>query len=202
MKSSVPLHRSLAWRFFTRTALTVLGLVVAVLWVSRSQSRKQALETAEAGTRVSAQIMESSFENRSRIMEAGLEVFTTYNKNMVGIEQHDFASVRDSLLNNLASLKSDVAMVIRPSGALLSCTTDGYKQDYTDVGIVEKAMHSEEGAISAKDGATYRGYFMIDGGKYKGYYQGVARRLKNHDGEFLGVMVVATRLDDQAATLL
>lgn len=115
MTTSVPMYRSLAWRFFIRTALTVLGLVVAVLWVSRTQSRKQALETAEAGTRVSALIMESSFENRSQILEAGLEVFTTYNKNMVGIEQHDFASVRDSLLNNLASLKSDVAMVIRPS---------------------------------------------------------------------------------------
>lgn len=202
MTTSVPWHRSLAMRFFLRTALTVLGLVLIVLWVARSQSRKQALESAEAGIMASAQIMESTFENQNRIMEAGVDVFTTYNRNMTGIERQDFASVRESLLNNLASLKSDVAMVIRPTGALLSCTTDGFKQDYSDVGIVEMAMHAEDPPGDDREGATYRGFFNIEGGTYKGLYSGVARRLRGHDGEFLGVMVVANRLDDRAATLL
>lgn len=202
MTTSVPWHRSLATRFFLRTALTVLGLVGVVLWVARSQSRKQALESAESGIMVSAQIMEGSFENRGRILEAGLDVFTAYNRNMTGIEHQDFATVRESLLSNLAILKSDVAMVIRPTGALLSCTTDGFKQDYTDVGIVEKAMHAEEVPGRDRESQTYRGFFKIDGGSYQGSYLGVARRLRGHDGEFLGVMVVANRLDDQAATLL
>lgn len=202
MTTSVPWHRSLATRFFLRTALTVLGLVFAVLWVARAQSRKQALESAESGIMVSAQIMEGSFENRGRILEAGLDVFTAYNRNMTGIEHQDFASVRESLLSNLATLKSDVAMVIRPTGALLSCTTDGFKQDYTDVGIVEMAMHAEDVPGGDREGLTYRGFFKIDGGSYKGSYLGVARRLKGHDGDFLGVMVVANRLDDQAAALL
>jgi serine/threonine-protein kinase len=202
MTTSVPWHRSLAIRFFLRTALTVLGLVLVVLWVARSQSRKQALENAEAGSRASAQIMENSFENRGQVLEAGLDVFTAYNRNMTGIEHQDFASVRESLLNNLASLKSDVAMVIRPTGALLSCTTDGYKQDYTDVGIVDMAMHGEDAPGPDREGGAYRGFFRIDGGSYKGSYMGVARRLKGHDGEFLGVMVVANRLDDHAAAQL
>ena len=202
MTTSVPWHRSLATRFFLRTALTVLALVGAVLWVARSQSRKQALESAESGIMVSAQIMEGSFENRGRILEAGLDVFTAYNRNMTGIEHQDFASVRESLLNNLSALKSDVAMVIRPTGALLSCTTDGFKQDYKDVGIVDMAMHAGEAPGGDHEGRTYRGFFRIEGGSYKGSYLGVARRLKGHDGDFLGVMVVANRLDDQAAALL
>lgn len=202
MTTSVPWHRSLATRFFLRMAFIVLCLVAAVLWVARAQSRKQALESAENGIMASARIMEGSFEDRGRILEAGLDVFTAYNRNMAGIEHQDFTSVRESLLSNLASLKSDVAMVIRPTGALLSCTTDGFKQDYTDVGIVEMAMHAEDAPGGDRDGLTYRGFFKIDGGSYQGSYLGVARRLKGHEGEFLGVMVVANRLDDQAAALL
>lgn len=202
MTALVPWHRALAWRIFLRTALSLLGLILFVLWVSKSQSHKQALESAEGGIKVSAQIMESSFENQGRIMEAGLEVFTTYSRNMGGIEQQDYGSVRESLLENLASLKSDVAMVIRPTGALLSCTTDGYKQDYSDVGIVDMAMHADDSLNPVQEGNNYRGYFNIDGGTYKGHYVGVARRLKKRDGEFLGVMVVASRLNDQAAVVL
>ena len=202
MANPLPWYRTLAWRFFLRTALAILGLMAVVLWVARDQSRRRARESAEAGIKVSAQVMEKSLESQARIMDAGLEVFTTYSQNLAYIERQDFTSVRDNLLENLANLKSDIAVVVRPSGALLSCTTDGHKQDYTDVGIVQMAMHPEEAAQAGERGPAYRGYFAIDGGSFKGIYHGVARRLQTAGGEFIGVMVLATRLDDAAAVQL
>ena len=103
---SVPWFRTLAWRFFLGTALTVLGLAAALFGLTRSQGRKEALGSAEAGIRVSSQIMASSLEHQGRIMEAVLEVFTTYHQNMTSIEQQDFSSVREHLLENLATLKA------------------------------------------------------------------------------------------------
>ncbi len=199
MANPLPWYRTLAWRFFLRTALAILGLMAVVLWVARDQSQRRAHESAESGIRVSAQQMEKSLESQARIMDAGLEVFTTYSSNLGYIQSGDFTSVRDNLLENLNNLKSDIAVVVRPSGALLSCTTDGHKQDYTDVGIVQKAMHPEEAAQAGDKGPSYRGYFTIEGGTYQGVYHGVARRLQTAGGEFIGVMVLATRLDDSAA---
>ena len=197
---SVPWHQSLAWRFFLRTALIILGLTGAVLWVARHESRRQAMASAQAGIGVSARIMARSFEARAMVMDAGLEVFTHTQENLAGVKSEDFSALRESLLGNLSKLNSDVAMVIRPTGALLSCTTDGAKQDYTDVGIVTLAMHPEEAARQGQPGPSYRGYFHIEDGAYHGIYHGVARRLEGPGGELLGVMVVANRLSD-ATTL-
>jgi serine/threonine-protein kinase len=195
----LPWHRTLAWRFFLRTALAILGLMAVVLWVARDQSQRRARESAESGIRVSAQLMEKSLESQARIMDAGLEVFTTYSANLASVELKDAGTVRENLLDNLANLKSDIAVVVRPGGMLLSCTTDSHKQDYTDVGIVQKAMHPEEAAAAGDKGPAYRGYFTIGGGKFQGVYHGVARRLLTAGGEFIGVMVLATRLDDPAS---
>ena len=202
MSAPIPWYRSLAWKFFYRSAVTLLALSLCLIWVVRDQSQKRSKESAEAGIMASSKIMEQSLANQIRVMDAGLEVFTTYNKNMVGIEQQDFMAVRDALLENLAGFKSDVAMVIRPSGALLSCTTDGYKQDYADVGIVEQAMHPRVDDGAESSAGSYPGYFGIDGGTYQGTYLGVARRLRGKNGEFLGVMVAATRLGDSVARQL
>ena len=199
---SVPWHQSLAWRFFLRTALIILGLTGSVLWVARQQSRKQALLSAQAGIRVSAQVMERTFESQAMVMDAGLEVFTHTQENLTGVREADFSALRESLLHNLANLKSDVAMVIRPSGALLSCTTDGAKQDYTDVGIVAQAMHPDLAARQGQPGPAYRGYFRIEEGDYQGLYHGVARRFEAPGGELLGVMVVATRIGNATAVAL
>ncbi|HJV23049.1 MAG TPA: HAMP domain-containing protein, partial [Holophagaceae bacterium] len=202
MSHSLPWYRTLAWRFFLRTALAILGLMAVVLWVARDQSRRRARESAQEGIKVSAQVMEKSLESQAVVMDAGLEVFTTYSQNLAYIESQNFTSVRDNLLENLANLRSDIAVVVRPNGALLSCTTDGHKQDYTDVGIVQKAMHPDEAAQAGDPGPSYRGYFAIDGGSFQGLYHGVARRLQTAGGEFIGVMVLATRLNDGAAVHL
>jgi len=202
MSSTVPWHQSLAWRFFLRTALIILALVGSVLYVARHHSRQQAMAAAEAGIRVSARIMDRSFEAQARIMDAGLQVFTHTQQNVAGILDGDFTSVRESLLQNLSTLDSDVAMVIRPTGALLSCTTDGAKQDYTDVGIVALAMDPARAAGLGEPGPSYRGYFRIREGSFTGTYHGVARRVVARDGTFLGVMLVATRLNDATAAQL
>jgi HAMP domain-containing protein len=199
MARHLPWHRTLAWKFFFRTALAILLTLGAVLAVASQQSAKRAKESAAAGMSVASQIMDRSFQTQAKVLDAGLEVFTTYSANLAYIERQDFTSVRDNLLENLNNLKSDVAIVVRPTGALLSCTTDGHKQDYTDVGIVQMAMHPEEAAANGEKGPAYIGYFQIDGGKYQGLYHGVARRLQTAGGEFIGVMVVAKRLDDAAA---
>lgn len=202
MASTVRWHQSLAWKFFLRTSLAILALAAAVLWVARDQSVKRSLESAEGGIKVSSQIMEKSFETQALILDAGLEVFTTYSSNLAYIEKGVFKDVRDSLLDNLSNLKSDVAMVVRPTGALLSCTTDGHKQDYAEVGMVQMAMHPDEAAAQGEKGPAYRGFFRIDGGTHKGTYHGVARRLQSPGGGFIGVMMVANRLHDDAAVLL
>jgi len=196
---SVPWHQSLAWRFFLRTALIILGLTGAMLGVARHQSRRQAMASAQAGIGVSARVMARRFEAQAMVMDAGLEVFTHTQENLAGVKDEDFPALRESLLANLSRLNSDVAMVIRPTGALLSCTTDGAKQDYSDVGIVTLAQHPEEAARQGQPGPSYRGYFHIADGAYRGIYHGVARRLEGPGGELLGVMVVANRLGDATA---
>ena len=202
MASTVPWHQSLAWRFFLRTALIILALVASVLAVARHQSRRQAMEAAEGGIRVSAQIMERSFDDQARIMDAGLQVFTHTQQNLAGIQDEDFSALREHLLANLANLDADVAMVVRPSGALLSCTTDGAKQDYSDVGIVALAQDPGKAARAGEPGPSYRGYFHIGEGSFAGTYHGVARRVATARGAFLGVMLVGTRLSDATAAQL
>ncbi len=202
MANLLPWHRTLAWRFFLRTALAILGLMAVVLWAARDQSQRQARATAEGGIKVSAQVMERSLESQARIMDAGLEVFTTYSQNIAYIERQDFTSVRDNLLENLGNLRSDIAVVVRPTGALHSGTTDGHPPYDTAEGIVQMAMHPEEAAQAGERGPAYRGYFSIDGGTFRGVYHGVARRLQTAGGEFIGVMVLAMRLSDEAAVQL
>ena len=202
MSAAVPWYQSLAWRFFFRTSATILALLACVLWVVRDQSQKRARESAEAGIRAGAQVMAQSLANQARIMDAGLEVFASYNKNQASVQEQDYVSLRDALLENLADFKSDVAMVVRPSGALLSCTTDGFKQDYSDVGIVTRAMHPPAGDAKSDSSPSTTGFFQIEGGTYQGTYLGVARRLQGGKGEFLGVMVAGTRLGDRMAKQL
>ena len=112
MATPLPWYRTLAWRFFLRTALAILGLMAVVLWVARDQSQRRARENAEGGIRVSAQLMEKSLESQAVVMDAGLEVFTTYSANLASIQAESFSTVRENLLDNLANLKSDIAVVV------------------------------------------------------------------------------------------
>lgn len=206
MAQPVRWHNSLAWRFFLRTGLVILMLVGAVMAVAFVLGGQVARNSAKEGLLSAGKILEKSFAEQARVMDAGLEVFTQYSANQANIEKAvqtgDSASVRDTLLDNLSRLNADVAVVVRPTGMQFSCTTDAYKRDYTDVGIVQMAMHPEEAAQAGHKGPSYRGFFSIDGGAFKGVYQGVARRIVTPGGDVLGAMLVGTKLDAKTAGLL
>ncbi|MFN8011173.1 MAG: protein kinase [Holophagaceae bacterium] len=199
MKTEVRWYRSLAWKFFFRTALTILVIVGSLVAVTAWQASTRAREGAELGMVNASQIVDRTFEQQARIMDAGLEVFTQYSGNQANIEKGDYASIRDTLLENLSRLSAEVAIVVRPDGLLLSCTTDGAKQDYTDVGIVQMAMHPEEAAAAGNKGPSYRGYFEIKEGAYKGVYHAVSRPIYAPGGTSLGAMLVGTKFSDEAA---
>lgn len=199
MKTEVRWYRSLAWKFFFRTALTILVIVGTLVAVTVVLADRQARESALRGMVGASAVTERTFEQQGRIMDAGLEVFTQYSGNQANIEKGDYASIRDTLLDNLSRLSAEVAVVVRPSGMLLSCTTDGAKQDYNDVGIVQRAMHPEEASAQGFKGPSYRGFFEIKEGTYKGVYHAVSRPINAPGGASLGVMLVGTKLQDSAA---
>ncbi len=199
MKTEVRWYRSLAWKFFFRTALTILVIVGSLVAVTVVLADRQARESALRGMVGASAVADRTFEQQGRIMDAGLEVFTQYSGNQANIEKGDYGSVRDTLLDNLSRLSAEVAVVVRPTGMLLSCTTDGAKQDYTDVGIVQMAMHPEEAAAAGFKGPSYRGFFEIQEGTYKGVYHAVSRPIQAPGGAPLGVMLVGTKLDTKAA---
>ena len=206
MSHEVRWYRSLAWKFFLRTSLTILAIVGVLVWITISQANKQARESAAAGMQAASQVADRTFEQQGKIMDAGLEVFTQYSGNQANIEKaqssgdvQSMQSVRDTLLDNLSRLSSEIAVVVRPTGMLLSCTTDGGKQDYHDVGIVQMAMHPEEAKAAGHPGPSYRGYFKIAEGKFKGVYHAVARPLYAPGGNLLGAMLVGNKLSDAAS---
>jgi serine/threonine-protein kinase len=202
MKTEVRWYRSLAWKFFLRTGLTILLIVGALVAVTVYLANRQSREAALRGMIGASAVADKTFEQQGKIMDAGLEVFTQYSGNQANIEKGEYASVRDTLLDNLSRLSAEVAVVVRPSGMLLSCTTDGAKQDYTDVGIVQRAMHPEEAAMAGYPGPSYRGFFEIKEGAFKGVYHAVSRPINAPGGASLGVMLVGTKLNEAAANEL
>lgn len=206
MKTEVRWYRSLAWKFFLRTGLTILLIVGALVAVTVYLANRQSREAALRGMIGASAVADKTFEQQGRIMDAGLEVFTQYSANMsnieTAVEKNDPASIRDTLLDNLSRFSAEVAVVVRPSGMLLSCTTDGAKQDYNDVGIVQMAMHPEEAAKANFPGPSYRGFFEIKEGAFKGTYHAMSRAIHTPGGASLGVMLVGTKLNDAAAVEL
>ncbi|MBK8726865.1 MAG: protein kinase [Holophagaceae bacterium] len=206
MKTEVRWYRSLAWKFFQRTGLTILLIVGALVAVTVYLANRQSREAALRGMIGASAVADRTFEQQGRIMDAGLEVFTQYSANMsnieTAVEKNDPASIRDTLLDNLSRFSAEVAVVVRPSGMLLSCTTDGAKQDYNDVGIVQMAMHPEEAAKADYPGPSYRGFFEIKEGAFKGTYHAMSRAIHTPGGASLGVMLVGTKLNDAAAVEL
>ncbi len=199
MNHEVRWYRSLAWKFFLRTSVTILVIIGVLVFITSTVADRKARESAGAQMTSASQVVERTFEQQGKIMDAGLEVFTQYSGNQANIEKADFTSVRDTLLDNLSRLSSEIAVVVRPTGMLLSCTTDGRKQDYNDVGIVQMAMHPEEAKSAGHPGPSYRGFFKIDEGKFKGVYHAVARPIFSPGGTSLGVMLLGNRLSDGAA---
>lgn len=199
MSHEVRWYRSLAWKFFLRTSVTILVIIGVLVFITSTVAERKARESAEAQMISASQVVDRTFEQQGKIMDAGLEVFTQYSGNLANIEAGDYNSVRDTLLDNLSRLGSEIAVVVRPSGALLSCTTDGVRQDYRDVGIVQMAMYPDEAKKAGHPGPSYRGFFKIDEGKFKGVYHAVARPIFTPGGASLGVMLVANSIGDEAA---
>ena len=203
MSHEVRWYRSLAWKFFLRTSVTILVIIGVLVFLTSTVANRKARESAGAQMLSASQVVDRTFEQQGKIMDAGLEVFTQYSGNLANIEKGvssgDVTSVKDTLLQNLPLLSSDIAVIVRPTGMLLSCTTDGAKQDYTDVGIVQMAMYPEEAKKAGYPGPSYRGFFKIDEGKFKGVYHAVARPMLSAGGASLGVMLIGNRLNDGAA---
>ncbi|MDE3246563.1 MAG: hypothetical protein KGN80_10780, partial [Acidobacteriota bacterium] len=203
MSHEVRWYRSLAWKFFLRTSVTILVIIGVLVFITSTVANRKARESAGSQMISASQVVDRTFEQQGKIMDAGLEVFTQYSGNLANIEKGaasgQVGSVRDTLLENLSRLSSDIAVIVRPTGMLLSCTTDGAKQDYNDVGIVQMAMYPEEARKVGQPGPSYRGFFKIDEGQFKGVYHAVARAISSPGGASLGVMMVANRLNDTAA---
>ncbi|MBI4913780.1 MAG: serine/threonine protein kinase [Acidobacteria bacterium] len=205
MATRLPWHQRLAWKFFLRMALALLLALAGVLAVAVRVAERSARQSAGASLRRAVQIVDGAFSQQARIMDAGLEVFTQYSGNQSNIERAmqtaDHASLADTLKENLGRLNAEMAVVVHPDGHWFSCTTDGMKQDYSEVGIIHRALNPEAAAAEGFR-PPYRGFFRIEAGAFKGTYHAVARSLRLPGGATLGAMLVGRRLDQGAAKTL
>ena len=206
MSATVRWHQSLAWKFFLRTAAAILLIMGVVLAVAYQQAQKGAMRSAGDGLVAAAQVLDRSFEQQGRVLDAGLEVFVQYTDHFSiiekGIDKGDpvsVGSVRDALLNNLSKLQSELAVVVRPSGHLLSCTTDGHKQDYSDSTLAQLALDPAGAQAAGRKEPFYRGYLEIPDGTYQGLYHAVSRPILTPGGAQVAAMIVGTKLDDRAS---
>lgn len=203
MAAGVKWTKSLGWKFFLRTGLVVVLLVGAVLLVGFIQIQKAAQGSATEGLQSAAALLGRTFDQQAKVMDAGLEVFNEYPGYLSEIDlaeqTKDLKSVQDALNENLPTFSGDVALVVQPDGHLLASTeaVPG-RSDFSEVGIVQMAMTPEEAAAAGYKGPSYRGFVELGGNTYLS----VARRLTAPSGNFLGVMLVGTRMDNQQATAL
>ena len=209
MTASLKWYQTLAWKFFLRTAIAVLGLMGAVLWLVYDQAGKSAQLIAEGTLASASQVVEKTFEQQAKVMDAGLDVFTQYSGNLANIEKaQDLdatalsiesrearASLKDTLTENLPRLGAEIAMVIRPDGQLLASTAEDTAKDFAGTGIVQMALAPEDALAAGYPGPFYRGFLKGQAG----VYHAVARPLLSPGGTPLGVMLVGTRIDDEAA---
>lgn len=203
MGAGVKWTRSLGWKFFLRTGLVVLLLVGAVLGVGLIQIRKAAQASATEGLQSAAALLGRTFDQQAKVMDAGLEVFNEYPGYLGEIDTaeqtKDLKSVQDALNENLPTFSGDVALIVQPDSRLLASTeaVPG-RSDFSEVGIVQMAMVPEEAAAAGYKGPSYRGFVELGDSAYLA----VARRLTAPSGNFLGVMLVGTRMDSQQAATL
>ena len=205
MAKHVRWFQSLAWKFFLRMAAAILLVLAGVLAVAYQVAERTARSSAEGTLIRAAQIIDRTFSQQTLIMDRGLEVFTQYSGNQANIEKamqsRSHGSVADTLRDNLSLFNAEMAVVVEPDGKWFSCTTDGARQEWGDVGIVQRALHAEE-ARAAGLLPPYRGFFRIETGAFQGTYLGVARSIGSPGGQVLGAMLVGQKLDTKAAKTL
>ena len=197
-------YRTLAWSFFLRQAAAILGLLAIILWVAYSEAERGARATANATLSAGGYVLERAFEQQGGSLDAGLEVFTQYSGNLALVEHALEAGVgstlADALVENLPRLSADIALVVKPDGALLASTAKGEAPAYPEAGILHMALAPDEARTEGYPGPFYRGFFRVVWGDRPGVYHAVARPLRSPGGGLLGAMLVGIRVDDRVAT--
>ena len=203
MQPNMSWYQTLAWKFFLRQAVTILMLISIILWVAYTQAERGARTSAGASLSAGSQVLERTFEQQGRFMDAGLEVFTQYSGNVALIEQALEAgaspSLTDALVENLPRLSAELAIVVKPDGTLLAGTTPGMPNEFAEVGILQMALAPEEARAAGFQGPFYRGFFQVEWGALPGVYHAVARPLRSPGGASLGAMLVGSRVDSRSA---
>lgn len=203
MQPPIRWYRTLAWTFFIRQAAAILGLLSIILWVAYSEAERGARATAHDSLMAGGYVLERAFEQQGRSMDAGLEVFAQYSGNVALVEQalesSAPTSLTDALVENLPRLSAEVALVVKPDGALLACTARGARPAFPDAGILQMALAPEDAMSEGHPGPSYRGFLRVDWGDRPGVYHAVARPLASPGGRPLGAMLVGVRVDDRAA---
>ncbi|HEX9082417.1 MAG TPA: HAMP domain-containing protein, partial [Holophagaceae bacterium] len=195
---------TLAWTLFLRHAATILALMAIILWVAYSEAARGARATADTSLSAGGYVLERAFEQQGRSLDAGLDVFTQYSGNLALVEQSlesgASSSLADTLVDNLPRLGAEIALVVKPDGTLLGCSTRGARGDYGGVGIIQMALAPEEAKAKGYPGPSYRGFLKVDWGDRPGVYHAVARPLRSPSGRALGAMLVGVRVDNRTAT--
>ena len=197
-------YQTLAWTFFIRQAVAILGLLAIILWVAYNEAERGARATANTSLSAGSYVLDRAFEQQGRSMDAGLDVFTQYSGNVALIEQalesSADRSLTDTLVENLPRLSAEIALVVKPDGSVLASTAKGARPALPDVGILQMALAPEEATEGGHPGPSYRGFLRVDWGARPGIYHAVARPLRSPAGRALGAMLVGVRVDDRAAT--
>jgi len=204
MQSPMKWHQTLAWTFFVRQAVAILGLLAIILWVAYSEAENGARSAASASLSAGGYVLERAFEQQGKSMDASLEVFTQYSGNVALIEQSvesgASSSLTDALVENLPRLSAEIALVARPDGSVLASTAKGAPSVLPEAGILQMALAPEEAHAAGHPGPYYRGFIRMDWGDRPGVYHAVARPLRSPGGRALGAMLVGVRVDDKVAT--
>ena len=196
-------YQTLAWKFFLRQAVGILLLISIILWVAFAEAERGARATAGSSLTAGSQVLERTFEQQGRSMDAGLEVFTQYSGNVAlveqGLEAGTSPSLKDALVDNLPRLGADIALVVKPDGSLLAGTAEGGPSQFPEIGIIQMALAPEAAKAAGQPGPFYRGFFRVDWGPLPGVYHAVARPLRSPGGAGLGAMLLGSRVDARAA---
>jgi len=197
-------YQTLAWTFFIRQAIALLVLLAIILWVAFSEAERGARATANATLSAGGYVLERAFEQQGSSLDAGLEVFTQYSGNLAlvehALEAGTASSLADALVENLPRLSADIALVVKPDGALLASTAKGERPAVPVAGIIHMALAPDEARTEGYPGPFYRGFLKVEWGDRPGVYHAVARPLRSPGGWLLGAMLVGIRVDDRVAT--
>ena len=197
MRQSIRWYRTLAWKFFLRTALAILMVLGGILWLTARMAATGAQATAGASLESASKVLDQSLEAQGRELNAGLKVFAGQPIHLAYIGKDDPASCRDLLLASLTEMDADLAVIVRPNGSCLASTTELPIPELEAVPVLQLA--ASETPEGAEGPGFHRGFLELKDGAQAGLYHVVARPLLEPSGTRLGAMMVGKRLDAAAA---